>query len=233
MANPPFQTKTVSEKHSVADDHLKPDAELHMLVGGPYTLDGKLQRYGHTAIRIKTTTSDTTYDFGRYGLTTGEFGAKGEGILRVWSDFGKYIASENILGRETTDFMYPIFDHQAKTVNDFYGNLLKSAKRRPDLDKGRAWVKTYQLPQDYDALGHNCTTLSLDATRTIFPTFENGSKPFIKPGDVLTGVEEFGMTTIGGGTPNHLFLPANLQKFLSTSPAVRPTKVTTHDRKTP
>ena len=230
MGNP-FETKTVPEKQSVADDPLKPDAELHVLVGGPYTIDGEEHRYGHTAIRIKTKTTDLTYDFGRYARVMGTFGEEGEGILRVWSNFDKYIASENVLGRVTTDFTYAIFDHQAQTVIDFYKKLTDSAKRRTELDRGRPEVNSYQLPTNYTALNYNCTTLSLDATRTVFPNFENGSSSYIRPEDVLDWKERMAMKTLGGGTPTHLFLPANLQQFLSAKPPVPPTSVKTYGGK--
>ena len=37
MATKPFQTQTVQTNQSVVDDKLKPTAEMHILVGGPYT----------------------------------------------------------------------------------------------------------------------------------------------------------------------------------------------------
>lgn len=84
----PFETKTVEATKSVVEDKLRPTAEMHILVGGPYRApDGEEQRYGHTALRLKTANWDLTYDFGRYCKTTGMFGESGDGILRVWSSF--------------------------------------------------------------------------------------------------------------------------------------------------
>ena len=77
MTTKPLQTQTVQTNQSVVDDKLKPTAEMHILVGGPYTLNGEDHRYGHAAIRIKTLTADTTYDFGRYGRT----GARAENLV--------------------------------------------------------------------------------------------------------------------------------------------------------
>ena len=225
MATKPFQTQTVTSNQTVVEDKLKPTAELHILVGGPYRLNGEEHRYGHTAIRIKSTTTDTTYDFGRYGRVTGDFGAEGEGILRVWSSFDQYIAGENALARKTTGFVYAIFEHQAKAVADHYAALIASAKPRLELQRDRPALKVYQLPANYHALGYNCTTLSLDGARTVFPNFEAGSSEFIKPDAVLTFGERMAMRTVGGGTPSRLFLPANLQEFLSTKPAIKPTRV--------
>ena len=218
MATKPFQTQTVPANQTLVEDRLKPTAELHVLVGGPYTLNGEEHRYGHTALRIKNSSTDTTYDFGRYGRVTGDFGAEGEGILRVWSSFNIYIAGENALARTTTGFVYAIFEYQFKSVVDHYSALIAGAKPRLELQRDRSTLKVYQLPTNYRALGYNCTTLSLDGALTVFPSFEAGSIGFIKPDAVLTFSERMAMRTVGGGTPTRLFLPANLQEFLSTKP---------------
>ena len=68
MAKPLTLVVTTNEKpKSVVDDKLKPAAEMQILVGGPYTdSSGEEHRYGQTALRIKTSKSDLTYDYGRY-----------------------------------------------------------------------------------------------------------------------------------------------------------------------
>lgn len=206
-------------------DKLKPQAEIHVLIGGPYSAGGEEHVYGHTAVRVKAAGSDRVYDFGRYGRVVGDFGAEGEGILRVWSSFADYIAGENVLKRTTTGFMYAVFDAQAQGANAHFASLIKTAKQRPDLARGRSTLSVYQLASNYHALGYNCTTLSLDGVRAAMPTFENGGAAFIKPGDVLSFSEQVAMKTVGGGTPSRLFLPANLQKFLEMKPAIKPTRV--------
>lgn len=208
-----------------AIDKLKPLAEIHILIGGPYTAGGEEHVYGHTAVRVKVAGSDRVYDFGRYGRVVGDFGAEGEGILRVWSSFADYIAGENALKRKTTGFMYAVFDAQAQSVTTHFASLMKAAKPRPDLARGRSSLTVYQLASNYHALGYNCTTLSLDGVRAAMPTFESGGVVFIKPGDVLSFSEQVAMKTVGGGTPSRLFLPANLEKFLSMKPAIKPTRV--------
>ena len=220
-----FNTTTVPSNRTVVNAQLRPEDEMHILVGGPYQLNGEEHRYGHTAIRVKTPTTDTTYDFGRYGRVTGDFGAEGEGILRVWSAFEPYIAAEKVLARITTGFVYAIFDHQAKAINDHFAAMIAASKPRPELEKTRANLKVYQLQSNYHALGYNCTTLSLNGARAAYPDFEAGSNAFIKPDAVLTFSERLAMRTVGGGTPSRLFLPANLQEFLSTKPAVKPTRI--------
>ena len=86
-------------------------------------------------------------------------------------------------------------------------------------------MKVYQLSRNYHALSYNCTTLSLDGVKAGIPTFENGGAPFIDPGAILSMPELLAMKTFGGGTPNRLFLPANLEMFLSTKPSVKPIRV--------
>ncbi|MDT1857436.1 hypothetical protein FPK33_21775, partial [Acinetobacter baumannii] len=90
---------------------LKPEAELHLLVGSAYGEGDRESPYGHTAVYIKLKGKDYIYDFGRYGKTKPEsFGIftleganspRGEGILRIWSSFDAYIADENSQGKGT------------------------------------------------------------------------------------------------------------------------------------
>lgn len=225
----PFQTRTVETKASVVDDKLLPDAEMQILVGGPYTLDGEEHRYGHTAIRVKTLISDKTYDFGRYGRVTGDFGAEGEGILRVWTDFQIYIKAENALGRKTTAFVYSIYRHQAQAIGDYYSAVIAVAKPRTELERGRAALKVYQLAANYHALGYNCTTFSLDGAHKVFSYFENGSRPFIKPEAVLTLPERLAMRALVGA-PTRVFLPANLIEFLNDKSAVKPSRIESYGK---
>lgn len=220
-----FKTESQEPGASIPVDKFKPNSEIHVLVGGPYAAGGEEHRYGHTAVRVKTSTSDITYDFGRYGRVVGDFGAEGEGILRVWTDFGVYIAGENALKRKTTSFVFSVLEGQSQSVNLHFGQLIKVSKPRAELERGRSALKVYQLSRNYHALSYNCTTLSLDGVKAGIPSFENGSGPFIDPGAILSMAELLAMKTVGGGTPNRLFLPANLEKFLSTKPAVKPIRV--------
>jgi hypothetical protein len=172
--------------------------------------------------------SDTTYDFGRYGRVTGDFGAEGEGILRVWSNFTPYITGENATGRRTTGFVFLAFDHQASAINNYYKTIIDGATPSPEMARNRPNLKVYRLATNYHALGYNCTTLSLDGARKAFSNFEEGSTAFIKPEAVMNLSERLAMRTIGGGTPTRIFLPANLETFLSTKPAQKPVRVDTY-----
>jgi len=228
MTGKRFETDTVKANRSVVDDQLRPTAEMHILIGGPYILDGTEHRYGHTAIRVKTPYSDATYDFGRYGRVTGDFGAEGEGILRVWSNFSAYIAGENATGRRTSSFVFEIFEHQAKAINDYFKSVIETATPRPEMERNRSSLKIFRLATNYHALGYNCTTLSLDGAQRAFSNFEEGSTAFIKPDAVMTLSERLAMRTVGGGTPTRIFLPANLESFLSTKPAQTPVRIDIH-----
>jgi hypothetical protein len=219
MAQPKFSATTNEKSKSLVDDKLKPNAEMHILVGGPYTEDGgEEHRYGHTALRIKTTKSDLTYDFGRYGKRSGTFGESGEGILRVWSTFQPYINSEIILKRKTTGFVYAIFDHQANAVNTYFNELISSGKELPGRSNGPK--KVYRLATDYHALGPNCTTLSMDGAKHAIATIDQNSEKFNKPEDVLDFKERLALKVKGGA--NRLFLPANLLALLSTGQPNKP-----------
>lgn len=218
----PFQAKTNDTPQSIADDKLKPTAEIHILVGGAYTdSSGEEHRYGHTALRVKTKSSDLTYDFGRYGKITGTFGESGDGILRVWRFFQPYISGEVALQRKTTGFVYGVFNHEGDLSNSYFEGLIKSGK----LIESKSGVQksVHRLASDYHALGPNCTTLSLDAARQAIPKIDRGSEKYNKPEDVLTFTERLALKAKGGAS--RLFLPANLLKFLNSGDAVKPLRV--------
>jgi len=213
------ESRTVPARESVVRVEMAPDSEFHMLIGGPYEQGGEQHRYGHTAVRIKTPVSDTVFDFGRYGATTGDFGAEGEGILRVWSNFGKYIAGENVLGRTTTAYVYRIFSRHTRPAAAFFEGHIAGGRRREDRELGRSYLRVFQLQQSYHALGPNCTTISLDAASAIWPTYEEGSMEYMDPGAVLSFAERAALKLYG--TPDRLFLPENLQRFLDDEPPIR------------
>lgn len=222
MTTKPLEGTSNPTPKSLVDDRLKPTAEMHILVGGPYTdSSGEEHRYGHTALRIKTSNYDLTYDFGRYGRVTGTFSESGDGILRVWNSFNPYISGEIALNRKTTGFVYFIFDSQANQVKDYFD--LKISTGTEISGKSSGVKKVYKLSVDYHALGPNCTTLSLDGARQAVPRIDEGSNSFNKPEDVLTRSERAALWAKGGST--RLFLPANLQTFLYAGKPIRVDKV--------
>jgi hypothetical protein len=226
MPQPKFTTVTNPTPKSIVDSALTPKAELHLLIGGPYVeKNGEEHRYGHTALRVKSGGIDLTYDFGRYGKVTGLFRDSGEGILRVWSDFSQYINSENSLKRVTTCFAYMVFDSQARAVVADFTRLIKAGKDRIDVYKQGGPLQIFQLNAPYTALWNNCTTRSVDGMKPGIPRIDYGSEGFIKPEKVMTRAERAAMTSIGGGVPNRIFLPANLQDFLTVKPAIKANRV--------
>lgn len=231
MAQPKFSAVTNPTPNSVVDARVKPNAELQLLIGGPYTQDGEEHRYGHTALRVKTARNDVTYDFGRYGEITGTFHDGGEGILRVWTNFNSYIRGENMLKRVTTAFVYSVFAEQANAVTDEAALMMRAGKPRPDLERGRDGLKVYRLNTPYVALSNNCTTLSMDLIKRGIPHIDKGSQKFIKPDLVMSWSERAAMNSVGGGTPGRIFLPANLREFLSTKPSIKVDRIDTYGGK--
>lgn len=225
MSNQKISTTTNEKINSVVDDKLKPNAEMHILVGGPYIDDsGEEHRYGHTALRIKTMKSDLTYDFGRYGKITGTFGESGDGILRVWNIFQPYINGEITLKRKTTGFVYAIFEHQAIATNTYFNTLISSGKELQN--KSNASKKVYKLVSDYQATGPNCTTLSMDGAKIAITNIDQGSGAFNKPEDILSFTERLALKAKGGAS--RLFLPANLLQYLTAGQPVKPIRIDTY-----
>lgn len=225
VAPKPFETKTVESEKSIVDDKLNRPAEMQILIGGPYVApDGKEHKYGHTALRLKAATLDITYDFGRYGRTTGLFGESGEGILRVWTVFHPYINGENALKRTTTGFVYSLFDYQVAAAKAFFDQLIKAGNELPG--KRTSSARVYRLATDYHALGPNCTTISLDGAKVAVPKIVQGAEKYNRPADVLDFKEELALSAQGGA--KRLFLPANLQRFLSSGCTVKVSRIDVH-----
>jgi hypothetical protein len=146
------------------------------LVGSPYTLDGQVHPYGHAAIRVVTPTTDTTYDYGRYGKTWGPFSSEGEGILRIWSNFAKYIKEENDLGRTTTGYRFSVTQQQAEAVSKHLSNMLGDIPTAIHVEESHS-MRVYHI-KDYTALESNCTTLSVLAAEQAIPTLQSEASPF-------------------------------------------------------
>ena len=219
---------------------LKPEAELHLLVGSAYGEGDTESPYGHTAVYIKLKGKDYIYDFGRYGKTkpetfglitlTGASSPRGEGILRVWDSFQAYIEDENRQGlassrsRITHAYGYKVFDSQANLVLNFYNNLIKTAKPHQE----RAHFKSYILAQDYFALAPNCTTQSLEATKKAIPSMTKSGFRFVNADKVLPTSAKLAFKASKYEMPKYLFLPENLNDYLMASPDVKVDMRNTH-----
>ncbi len=182
---------------------------LEVLVGGPYTRNGEEHPYGHVALRVLTPKSETIYDFGRYGKVWGIGNSKGEGILRVWSNFQKYIAGENATGRTTTGYTFDVTLEQANAVDAYFAGLISGLETTSD----RGHMKQYRLAKDYDALSCNCTTMSVDGVRAAKPTFATEAKKF-NEGNGLSRTERSAAWFVGW--PDRIFMPADLANYIKS-----------------
>ena len=188
-------------------------ASVEILVGGPYGDHS----YGHTALRVTTSSEDKVFDYGRYGLTWGVGKSEGEGVLNIWNSFNAYIAEENSLGRTTTGFVYDTSEENAKKVFGFYER--KIAGKKP---KTESRTKKSFIIDDYYALGPNCTTLSVSAVKTIFPDIDREWANH-QQGRGL-GLMEKGLVS-AKGWPSFIFMPADLQDMLGSPTAKKPKAV--------
>ncbi len=212
---------------------LKPEAELHLLVGTAYGTGDKESPYGHTAVYIKLQGKEYIYDFGRYGKTkpesfgpftlSGASSPRGEGILKVWNNFTAYIEEENSQGvssgrsRTTHGYGYKIFDNQANLVINYYNNLINSSVSVQNTTH----YKRYKLSQDYFALAPNCTTQSLEATKKAIPSMAKSGHRFVNSDKVLPTTAKLAFKASKYEMPTYLFLPDNLNDYLKESPDVK------------
>jgi RHS repeat-associated protein len=201
-------SKTLSQKQATRTPPSNA-YRFEILVGGPYSRGGEEHRYGHVALRVVTPTSDTSYDYGRYGRTWDTFGSQGEGILNVWSDFQRYIRGENALGRTTTGFSFNITQQQAEGLQRHFESLI--AGRTPRLTRGS--MQRYRIASDYDALTCNCTTVTLDPVERAFPGFQSGAASFIQ-GQGMSWTERQAARI--RGWPGRLFMPFDLKSYLES-----------------
>ena len=188
-------------------------ASVEMLVGGPYGT----HPYGHTALRVTTADSDKVFDYGRYGRTWGLGDSEGEGILKIWNNFNAYIAEENSYGRITTGFVYETSEENAKKILQFFERKT-AGKKLISEDRTKKKLRI----EDYYALGPNCTTLSVDGIKTIFPDIDRDWSTFQKGRGL--GMMEKGAIT-ARGWPKYIFMPADLQAMLESPSAKKAKKV--------
>lgn len=201
-------------------DPAKRTATVTLLVGGPYKKHGKDMPYGHVALRVVNAGSDKTYDYGRYGKTWGFGDSKGEGMLRIWTDFGKYVSGENATGRTTTGYTFTVTPEQAQKVDDHFST--KIAGLTPNQDRG--YIKQYRLADDYEALNSNCTTVSVEGAKEALPGIDKSASAF-NDGRGLGFTEK--VAAKAAGWPDHLFMPQDLGALLGgMSGSEKPTSTT-------
>jgi hypothetical protein len=197
---------------------------MEIVIAGPY--EGR--SYGHAALRVVTPAGDRTYDFGRYGETFGEFGARGEGILRVWSSFIAYLWEESKTGRTIHSYVYAIGAHQAQSLERHYARLIAPAARRIGAGKP-AGMAEYKLPRNYHGVTNNCTTMVLAGVTLALPQL------LYRPGRYNTGRglsarEKAGARFASGGNwPREIFMPADVQRMLEANPYRAPDRIDTYE----
>ena len=199
---------------------------LEILIGGPYRgQDGETHTYGHAALRVITPSGQRIYDFGRYGNVTGDFGAEGEGILRVWDSFDSYIAGENSYRRATTGFLYDVSAEQAQQINSHYDAIIATGTPRRSKHPNE---KEYKLRSNYHGLTNNCVTMTLGGARLALPGLEENAAPNNK-GRGMSSVERMAARAKNlGSWPSQIFMPADVKAMLESNPKQRPKKVTTY-----
>lgn len=199
-----------------------PVSSIEILIGGPYTDRKEEHPYGHTALRVISNSNENVYDFGRYN---GETGPYGEGRLRIWNNFQRYIKGENITGRVTTGFWYTISENDAKKINAHYDSLIAGLKPLKEL---AGYMKEYKLAEDYHALKNNCATITMTAVRLVILDLDF---------DVSAHNKGVGMSTAQkaaaylSGWPNSIFMPADLQAMLQDNKKHPAQKIETYGAK--
>jgi len=213
-----------AEKHTTIQ-LVSPRIEL--LVGGPYMGKDGMHTYGHMALRVVSTKQERVYDFGRYGRTNGEFSATGDGILRVWTNFGTYIAGENSYGRATKGFSYAITESQADAVFAHYSSLTAKATKRRSTHPNE---EEFKLAEDYHAISNNCATMSLSGARLALPGIDAKASTY-NEGRGMGSAEKLAARASGFGRwPSHIFMPADVQVMLETERKYTPSKVEIYQR---
>lgn len=188
---------------------------IEILIGGPYTAGGEEHTYGHVALRVIMANNEHVYDFGRYN---GERGPFGEGRLRVWTKFSKYITSENALKRVTTGFLYRVPLQAAEQVIAHFTSLIGS---RPVLKAYGDYMKEYRLAADYHALSNNCATTSMAGARVAIKNLDFNVAKY-NEGRGMSTTEKYAARV--AGWPAIIFMPADLQRMLEENPNRKPDK---------
>ena len=189
---------------------------IQLLIGGPYKINNEEHTYGHAALRVITSNNEHVYDFGRYN---GETGPYGQGRLRVWTKFPKYIFGENATGRATTGFLYRILQAAADQVNSHFINLIGN---RPVLKAYGDYMKEYRLAVDYHALTNNCATTSMAGARVAVKDLDYNVSKY-NEGRGMSFAERTAAKI--AGWPSFIFMPADLQKMLEENPNHKPDKI--------
>jgi len=184
---------------------IDPDGQdVELVIGKPYTKNGKEHPYGHVAIRVHGKGYNYVFDLGRYGKTW-TLGAKGDGIMNVYKDGSKYLKNEQKF-RNSVGFNITTTSEEDQKVIDYYMNLAKEGEVYKTGTVPGGGGTAYKLKDDYSVFNNNCTTKSADGLEQIGKNHigdEHDPRDLLK--DVESNYKEMGFTKKteyleGGGT---------------------------------
>lgn len=130
---------------------------IEIIIGRPYTKNWTEHPYGHAALIVFDASKgiDKVYDFGRYGKTWGI--GKGDGILNVYDNSSKYLASEQ---KDRTSVGYTIATtatQDQEVINHFDAEIKKGEIYKSGVVPGGGGT-AYKLGANYDVFNNNCLT---------------------------------------------------------------------------
>lgn len=148
---------------------------VELIIGKPYVdAKGENHPYGHAALRVFNAKEgyNYVYDFGRYGRVHWNQ-TSGDGILNVYTDGGKYLASEMKL-RSSVGYTQATTKEQDMQIVVYYNGLISGGKVYNSGAVPGGGGTAYKLANDYDIWNNNCLTLSSDGMGVIGVDFVGG-----------------------------------------------------------
>ncbi|MDQ3282356.1 MAG: RHS repeat-associated core domain-containing protein, partial [Acidobacteriota bacterium] len=124
---------------------------------------GGTTNFGHVALRVHGPGYDYTYDYGRYGAT--ERLLWGEGMLRIWNSWGKFLEGQASHGRGNT-LTWQTSKRDDLAMIGHFAALAGAGRQVSSASKYSQFFVQYLLSGEYGRygiLGPNCTTVSMDA----------------------------------------------------------------------
>jgi hypothetical protein len=134
---------------------------VELIIGKPYTdANGEEHPYGHAALRVFNAKEgyDMVYDFGRYGKVDWNQ-TTGEGIMNVYSDAKKYLASE-MKDRSSVGYTQASSVEQDKQVMAYFKGLTDAGEVYNGGAVPNGGGTAYKLKDKYNIFDNNCLTQS-------------------------------------------------------------------------
>ena len=134
---------------------------VEIIFGKPYTdANGEEHLYGHAALRVFNAKEgyNMVYDFGRYGKVDWNQ-TTGEGIMNVYSDASKYLASE-MKDRSSVGFTQGTSVEQDIQVMSYFKVLTDAGSVYNGGAVPNGGGTAYKLASKYNIFDNNCLTQS-------------------------------------------------------------------------